>query len=794
MLRSTSVKQESWKPVKLLAKQPVKEAIISLETDFKGKVAVALTNSTINIFSDRNLLKKIDIKRGKKIKISSVSELIYVLTSEKLYCLDYWGNLEWEYSTEGLIDDFSFDSSGTRIVLQGVNFLIFLSRFGDLDWEYNFEEAIVSVFKSSNNLLLVSTINAVFSLDAKKQFVKTLELTDQLSTFFSDDGGGISLTKTGLISFSLTGHILWEKQTMDLRSIKFSNSSLKNYTIIGGKKFICHDRNGVEIWNYTSEDIIEDFKVIESGLMAGIYSNSYLHILDRSGEQAWSYYAREEIVDFSFSSFGGDIVLASKNKIHWFQNEGFLRNELSKNIIFIEELISKVSEYEFNLGDIEDNWQLVKEQSAGNFQSLKKSFNVVLNLREELEKFQKRHVNYLDSLSNFMQSLDLEGAQTDEMVPLIYPYYSLYVDILDGSDYSSLIEYTAHLLSKLNRYDLTKIKKEGIFDQKFFISEAKAGIQNEILVIKKLIAESEKDLVSLKSDIKSLILSWLKSGTIDQVIQDFFHDYKDKLFARLVKKEVSMEKIDSHMAFVDYNTENKFIILSSSHFSSQKKVDLRLNIFNNSGFKLNNLSIRAKLEGNGLELSSPPSGVLRLNHIGPNESASINFEFYPNNRANTRVILISEYLDEIGRKCIDWLGECSTNFLGCYVNPLVLSEKEHEDLRLRFNDYTSHSSLNVEGLQVSQITKIIKAIPGLYLCNLKEEENRSIIYQSGESNLDKSEYLSMIFLRRIGEKESLKVAVELICHSTDQDNSSEIKEEIISYIKNVLLNLNAKLV
>ena len=58
MLRSTSVKQESWKPVKLLAKQPVDESILSLETDFKGKVAVALTKNTVNIFSDRNLLKK----------------------------------------------------------------------------------------------------------------------------------------------------------------------------------------------------------------------------------------------------------------------------------------------------------------------------------------------------------------------------------------------------------------------------------------------------------------------------------------------------------------------------------------------------------------------------------------------------------------------------------------------------------------------------------------------------------------------------------------------------------------
>ena len=794
MLRSTSVKQESWKPVKLLAKQPVEESILSLETDFKGKVAVALTSSTINIFSNRTLLKKINIKNGKKIRISSVSEKIYVLTSEELHCFDYWGHLEWIYSTEGLIDDFSIDISGKRIVLQGANFLIFLSRFGELDWESNFDELIISTFQSSNNdLLFVSTINSVFFLDTQKQFTKLLEISGQVSTFFSDDGG-ISLTDNGLISFSLTGHILWEKELNNLNSIKYSNSSLHNYTINGGKKFICHDRNGDEIWSYNSEEIIEDFKVIESGLMAGIYSSSYLHILDDFGQQAWSYYAREKIVDFSFSSFGGDIVLASEKKIHWFQNEGFLRNQLSKNINFIEELMPKVSVYEFNMGDIEDDWQLVQDQSGGDFQSLKKSFSIILDLRRKLEKLQKRHINYLDSLPNFMQFLGLEGAQTDEMVPLIYPYYSLHKDIINSSDYSSLIEYANHLLSRLSRYDLTRIKKEGIFDQKFFITEAKKGIENECSVIKKLIDESKEDLEKLSGDVKNLILRWLKSGTIDSGIQDFFHEYKNKISARLVKKEVILDKIDSHMAFVDYNTKNEFVILSSSEFRSQKKVELRLNILNNSEVKLNKLSIRAKLEGGGLELSSPPSGVLRLNHISPNESASIVFTLSPKSRANTRVILISEYFDEIGRKCIDWLGECTTNFLGCYVNPLTLSDKEHEDLRLRFNDTNSHSSLNVEGLQVTQITKIVKAIPGLYLCNLKEEENRSIIYQSGESNLDASEYLSMIFLRKVGEKASLRVAIELICHSTDQDNSSEIKEEILSFIKTSLLELNAKFV
>ena len=52
----------------------------------------------------------------------------------------------------------------------------------------------------------------------------------------------------------------------------------------------------------------------------------------------------------------------------------------------------------------------------------------------------------------------------------------------------------------------------------------------------------------------------------------------------------------------------------------------------------------------------------------------------------------------------------------------------------------------------------------------------------------------MIFLRKLGEDESLRVALELICHSTDIDNSSELKEEMTLYLKNELLELNAKFV
>ena len=793
MLRSTSVKQESWKPVKLLAKQPVKNKILALECDSEGKVAVALTANSINIFNERELLNVVNINGGFQLKISSTLENIYVLTSEKFCCFDYWGNQKWEYISEGLIDDFVVESLGKNIVLRGEKFLIFLNRFGDLDREHNFSESTISMYYTNAGDFLVSTINSIFSLTSDNNFDKILDISEQKRTFFSDEGG-ITVTSKNLISFSLTGHILWQKDRYNVNDVAYSNISLKNYFINNNQELICQDRNGDKVWSYSSEDDLEGFKVLKSGMMVAQYSNNYFHILDKNGELAWSYYAREKVVDVSFSISGGDIIIASESKIHWFQNEGFLRNQININIEKIESLMSKVLVYESNIGDVEDNFLLVKEQSGGNFTSLKNSFATIVELRNRLERLHRRHVNYLDSLPDFMHLLGLQGAQTDEMVPLIYPYFSLYGDIEDNSDYVKLLEYSTHLLSKLDRYDLTKIKNDSIFDQKNFIRDAKAGIKDEIINIQKVIEQSEKELKKLRHDVNTLIISWLESGNVNTKLQDFFYSYADNIRARSIKKDIILEKMESHMAFVDYNTSIDSVKLHKFRFQCRKDVDLKLEILNNSDKKLVNMKIRAKIEGRGLDLLAPASGVVRIKHLKPVETSPVTFSFSPISRANTRVILVIQYLDNVGRKCTDWLGDVETNFLGCYVKPLKISENEHEHERLNFKDHTSHTSLNIEGLQVNKITKIARDMPGLHLCNIKEEDTRSIIYHAGESSLDGSKYLSMIFLRRLGKDESLKVALELICHSTDIDNSSELKEEILSYIKKKLLELNAKFV
>ena len=82
----------------------------------------------------------------------------------------------------------------------------------------------------------------------------------------------------------------------------------------------------------------------------------------------------------------------------------------------------------------------------------------------------------------------------------------------------------------------------------------------------------------------------------------------------------------------------------------------------------------------------------------------------------------------------------------------------------------------------------------MHMCSFKEESSRSIIYHSAQSSLDDSDYLSMIFLRAIGDEESLRSSLELVCHASDIEKSSELRDELMSHLKNKLLESNGRLV
>jgi len=97
MLRSTSIKIDSWKPVKLLARQSVKDDIVALSCDLKGDVAAIISKSSLTIFTNRELLDSVPLKRGRQIHVSDNAERIFVLTADALLCYDYWGQIKWTY-------------------------------------------------------------------------------------------------------------------------------------------------------------------------------------------------------------------------------------------------------------------------------------------------------------------------------------------------------------------------------------------------------------------------------------------------------------------------------------------------------------------------------------------------------------------------------------------------------------------------------------------------------------------------------------------------------------------------
>ena len=788
MLRSTSIKIDSWKPVKLLARQSVKEDIVALSCDLKGNVAAIITKSS--------LLDSVSLKGGRQIHISDNTERILVLTAGALLCYDYWGQIKWTYRGVDSNSQFCVSGDGTRIALSESNSLKVISRFGEISWDSTFEDKIREFVFAPNNSLVVSTISGLFLIetDNKKVELNSNFVASEISC--SSDYLIVNSEDT-MIAFSYTGTELWKKEGIATSRISFSNDGVKHVFLMDSKILVCQDRNGDEIWTYRSKDELQGAYVLESGNMVGVYSNTVFHIIDYQGQQAWSYQAREKVVGFSFSNHGGDVIVVSDSKIHWFQNEGFLRTSVDGELDRAEQLFHKVSVYDSNLDQLRYDLEKARSLQSGKFELVKDSFQIINGVNMRLASLHQRHVGYLDALPSFMEQLGLQGAQTDEMIPLLYTYYSLHSDLSDTSTLSALLERANFLLTKLDRYEPPDSKNDKDSEgpgPNHFLKEAKRSISEEIINIKGLITSRNKDVESLESNLKYLVIEWLKTGELDTEPRDFVETYQKSELIREEKRELIVSKIENSMAFIDYSEKHEHLVLESLNFTCKDKVSLNLTMKNGSEGSINNLFFRIRVEGSGLNLAEPISGVIRLNHLKVNESYSPVFRFEPINRAFTKVVMVVQYLDDAGRRYTSWLGEINTDFLGCFVKPSKIDEGEHGDLRLEYKDHTSHAAVNIEGLTINKITNISKKLPGMHLCSFKEESSRSIIYHSAKSSLDDSDYLSMIFLRSIGGEESLRSALELVCHAPDIEKSSEMKDELMSHLKSKLLESNGRLV
>ena len=173
---------------------------------------------------------------------------------------------------------------------------------------------------------------------------------------------------------------------------------------------------------------------------------------------------------------------------------------------------------------------------------------------------------------------------------------------------------------------------------------------------------SNKDVKSLESNVKDLVIEWLKTGELDSKPRDFVGIYQKSEQIREEKHELIVNKIENYMAFVDYSEKHEHLVLESLTFTCKDKVNLNLTLKNGSSVSINNLFFRIRIEGSGLNLAEPISGVIRLNHLEVNELYSPVFRFEPINRAFTRVVMVVQYSDDAGRGYTSWLGEVDTDF------------------------------------------------------------------------------------------------------------------------------------
>jgi len=791
MLRSTSVKNDLWKPVKLLARQTFDGPAIASSYSSKGDLVAVLTNSNLNIFNNKELLETIKLKGGKNVNVTEDAASIFVITSERFICYDNWGKVKWDSNEIDNNSHFSVSSSGNTIILSKGNNLKILNRFGDIKDQINFGTNILSISQYQKNIIVL-TEKSINIFKTTNKIIKVDEV--KYSKIFSSKDGIMAISNESMSSYSYSGSEIWSKN-YNVTKFSFSNQGIRHVFVKDSKTLICQDRNGDQLWEYTSREKFDGAHVIESGEMVGLFSNKALHVIDGSGQQSWSYQAREKIINFSFPNYGGDVIITSESKIHWFQNEGFLRMQIKGALDNIENLFEKVTVYTKNIENISHDIQKAESLQRGNFTSIKESFQLIHAIHQKLLTLQQRHVGYLDALPSFLENLGLQGAQTDEMIPLLYPYFSLHSDLHDISYLTSSIQKAENSLTKLNRFKHKKNESDLITDShQIFLKDAKAGISLEINNLNSLLVSTKKDISSLESNVKELIINWLKTAELDSEPKSFLLTYQKSSEIRNSKVEIINDKIDNHMAFVDYTVVQEEIVMDSSYFSSVDKINLNLNIKNKSNQKINNIFLRIKVDGSGLNLAEPLSGVFRLNHLKVGESFSPIFKFNPNNRNLTKIALILQYQDESGRSHTIWLGEIESNFLGCHIRPLDIESEKHDDLRLKYKESTAHSVINIEGLSLKKILKISSELPGLHLCDSKIETTRSIVYHSGESTFDDSHYLSMIFLRILGAEESLRTVLELICHASDINKSTELKEEILSYLKYKLLESNGRLV
>ena len=153
-----SVKNDQWKPVKLIARHSLEGLVIDSSSSHRGNLVVVLTDSNISIFINRELAENIQVTTGgKKVVVADDASRIIVLSSDSLTCYTRWGEVKWKINIE-INEESIFVNKNTenKIRFSVGNNLKTVNRFGEIESIISLDSDIISLSESDSNIAVLT--------------------------------------------------------------------------------------------------------------------------------------------------------------------------------------------------------------------------------------------------------------------------------------------------------------------------------------------------------------------------------------------------------------------------------------------------------------------------------------------------------------------------------------------------------------------------------------------------------------------------------------------------------------
>lgn len=800
MRRSTVVLDDGFKPVKALARRKVNERIVALACSASGQQVVALTQTQLHFFIDRRPAGMVERSGNKGVVMTADGTRVILISFDGLQCYDPWGHPCWqtEYRSDNDIHTVDVTRHGGRLLVADGDRLVMLNRDGRTLWCKPTDDFVGGVMLGRNGRCYAGMEKALHSLDAEGNTLWS-HRTGKLVHGIAEGEQHVLLTSgRHLICLSRDGNLLWDREVGIHRGLRLSEEG-DVVLVVTDTDVRRYDLTGEMQWSHHENEFIEGVAMSPTGdltlLAAGgeIFGSYRLLCLDRRGEMVWNHRSRNEISQVVLPPHGGEVVAGIGQKVWWFQNLGYLRHHVAQTQEEAYELLERVKSYESDLAGLRDTIAgAAATAESGKLDNLKEAYTRLSSARRRLERLRLRHTEYLDHLPRFLKGLGLVTTLPEELLPAIYPLYSLHSDLSEPGPLAEASDDIRERIKRLNSIRDTFGQQEQpsrhVQEQLHFTELALKELRREQRGLRELSQRRQALTQEVAERVRTVVMDWMTTGRSSHRTADFVHAQREAEHGIEAEVAALRERIVGHLAFVGLDDELDHVALEALKLRAEgEQVLLDGVLVNHCDETLEQATVRLHLEGDGLALAGSEASV--LGPLTPESRKSFQFIFTPRKMVDTELVLMAHYYDATGHECKAPLERRRCTLPDCWMKPLEISESEHTELRTCYRKNHAQLTLTLTGLDSARAAEIIEGLPGLHLVDAQRNTGHTIFYLAGESNLKRVTYLTMVILTSTEQQ----LETEVLCYASTRTGAEALLKALTNRLRTRFMEAGGRL-